>query len=236
MFEMAFNQTTASSHGLKVETRPSIPAPVMRGDFVQIAGRSGSLLVTDGTYEVITIPVVLNFVSWSKNPNELGAKYREAKAWLMGSGNLSFSDDMDVFYKVISVAISSYERFRTAGRIEAEFTCDPFTYFREGETYINIPTSGKTLTNNYPIESRPLYHITGEGVCSITVNGKTITANVGQNLWIDCYKMFAYREDGTLMNTAVSGDLDLLVLKPGDNSVKVSSGFTMEVAPWWRTL
>ena len=62
-----------------------------------------------------------------------------------------------------------------------------------------------------------------------------MTANVGQNLIIDTDRMIAYRSDGTLNNTKVSGNYEDLYLKPGENSVEFSGG-TLKVIPNWRCL
>ena len=35
--------------GIEVARRPSIPSPIQRGNYIQIAGRDGALLDTDGT-------------------------------------------------------------------------------------------------------------------------------------------------------------------------------------------
>lgn len=85
-------------------------------------------------------------------------------------------------------------------------------------------------------ESHPVYKILGEGVCTLTVNGKTMTANVGQNLTIDTDRQLAYRSDGTLNNTAVTGNYEDLVLVEGDNKVTITDGFDLKVIPYWRYL
>ena len=84
--------------------------------------------------------------------------------------------------------------------------------------------------------SHPDYIITGEGVCVLTVNGKSMRANTGQNLTINTDLMIAYRLDGTMQNTAVTGDYQDMYLKEGDNQISVSSGFVLKVIPNWRSL
>lgn len=89
--------------------------------------------------------------------------------------------------------------------------------------------------NPYDI-CHPVYKITGNGNCTLTVNGRTMKATVGQNLTVDTEKMLAYRKDGTIMNTAVTGDYEELYLQPGENDIKITSGFTLKVIPNWRCL
>lgn len=73
-------------------------------------------------------------------------------------------------------------------------------------------------------------------MCTLTVNGKTLTANVGQNITIDTERMIAYREDGTIMNTSVTGDYENAYLPHGKNEVFVSKGFSLKLQPRWRCL
>ena len=70
-------------------------------------------------------------------------------------------------------------------------------------------------------------------MCTLMVNGNEMTANVGQNLTIDTDLMMAYRQDGTLQNTAVTGDYEDLYLVPGDNVINITSGFDLKIIPNW---
>ena len=60
-----------------------------------------------------------------------------------------------------------------------------------------------------------------------------MTATVGQNLTIDTEKMLAYREDGELQNTGVTGDYGDLYLLHGENEISISEGFSLSVIPNW---
>lgn len=110
--------------------------------------------------------------------------------------------------------------------------CSPFEYVVEGREWKTIK---EALFNPYDL-SHPEYRITGEGVCTLTVNGKAMKANIGQNLIIDTDAMLAYRQDGAMMNTSVTGDYEELYLKPGENSIAVSSGFSISIKPNWRCI
>lgn len=98
---------------------------------------------------------------------------------------------------------------------------------------VSVPISGTLRLYNPWSESHPIFKISGEGVCKITVNGKEVSANVGQNLLINTNLMQAYREDGALNNTAITGDYENLYLQEGLNEISVSSGFAAEVIPKW---
>ena len=229
MFYIEYNNQKNTDFGVAVTTRPSIPAPEPRGDYVQIAGRDGELLIKDGTYENIVIDVSMNFV---RPPVKIAESYRSLKRWLRGGGILRMGDDVDVFYKVKQASIVQYARHTKFGSdVTAEFVCDPYTYYDSGL----LPITGGTIYNPYDT-AHPVYKITGEGMCTITANDKSITANVGQNLTIDTDLLIAYREDGTLQNTAITGDYDFLWLDYGQNQVSITNDFDLKIIPNWRSL
>lgn len=235
MYDISFNDVRASSIGILPVRRPGVPAPESRFEEITIPGRDGSLISFDGVngeiiYNSITISVEFNF--WAK-PYRWAEVFRAAKKWIKGSGDLILGDDTSFFYKVLSCKISESERTSLRiGTFTAEFLCDPYLYVKDGQREMGI---ADVLYNPYAL-SKPIYLITGEGMCTLTVNEKSMTANVGQNLTINTDLMLAYRKDGTMMNTSVTGDYEDLWLNPGENSITTTSGFSLVVIPNWRCL
>lgn len=230
MYEVSFKDGKSTDYRILPIKRPNIPAPEKRVSEITIPGRDSVLLQEDGTYKPIVIPIEFNFMS---APDEWSDTYRKAKKWLSGSGELIFSDDPDYYYRAILCKITDSERIsRQIGTFTAEFTCLPHMYIRDGKN----PKEVKDILSNPYEKSQPIYLITGNGTCTLTVNGKTMNATVGQNLTIDTERMIAYRADGDLMNTSVSGDYEDLYLNPGENTVSISSGFGLKVIPNWRCL
>ena len=229
MFTMTYNGTTNEAHNLMVSTRPSIPAPQRRETFVTVPGRDGALVETDGAYDPIQIDIALNYTGTS-----LGDKFRAAKAWLQGSGELSFSDDSSVFYKVISMTVSANNRRALYGAdLTATAICEPYTYLVSGKTQITLASN---IANNYDV-SKPLYEITGTGTCVLKVNGNSLTCTVASNMLIDTDLMLAYKSDGTMQNAATSGaNFDDLWLTHGTNTLSKTGGFTVKLKPNWRVL
>lgn len=235
MYDISFNEVRASSIGILPVRRPGVPAPESRFEEITIPGRDGSLISFDGVngeiiYNSITISVEFNF--WAK-PYRWAEVFRAAKKWIKGSGDLILGDDTSFFYKVLSCKISESERTSLRiGTFTAEFLCDPYLYVKDGQREMGI---ADVLYNPYAL-SKPIYLITGEGMCTLTVNEKSMTANVGQNLTINTDLMLAYRQDGTMMNTAVTGDYEDLWLNPGENSISITSRFSLSIIPNWRCL
>lgn len=230
MYYFTFNGLSSRDLGVAVTTRPAIPAPQMRGDYIDIAGRDGSLLQTDGTYENIEIEIEINYI---RPPHEWGDTYRRIKSWLKGAGVLRLSDDPDVFYKVIACGVNGVERRGKWGQeLEAVFVCEPFQYLNSGTKEM---TAQEASLNPYHT-AKPIYKITGTGTARLTVNGNVMTALVGGNLTIDTDLMIAWRDNGIAENTSVTGDYAGLWLNNGVNTIAISSGFNLVVIPNYRSI
>lgn len=230
MIDVEYNGVKATSCRAVLKELPSIPAPEPNFTEYEVAGKDGTIQVKDGTYKNIEIPLKFNFISHKDLWHET---YRAIKKWVFSDGNgmLRFSDDAGYFYKVKRTKINTTERNSIrVGNVETVFTCEPYEYLMIGKEF--LPPEDVSF-NPYEL-SHPEYKITGEGNCTLTVNGKTMKANIGQNLTIDTDRMIAYKEDGDIINTSVTGNYDDLYLKPGENIISVSSGFSLTVKPNWR--
>lgn len=221
-----FNEKTNLDVNLLVPTRPSKPSPEMEYEEVRVAG--GKTLYREKGYKDIDIPVSFNFMSkytWDKD-------FRLIKSWLLSKVNnkLKFSDDLEVFYKVNKVTIDTPERLmKKIGKFNVTFTCEPYIYLDEGERELN-----QILYNNYLI-ARPVYRIVGEGYLNLTINNKTIKANVGQELIIDTDKGLCYRQ-GIVNNVALTGKYEDMYLLEGKNTFSWNNGFKIYILPNWRCL
>ena len=230
MYDLEFNGVTASSLGVKVAYRPDMPTPEKNIEEIEVPGRDGTLIEWDGTYTDIEIEVDMNFIT---PPEQWGHMFRRVKLWLSKSGALRFSDDAEYFYKVKNAVIDTTERtVREAGEFTVVFRCDPYTYAEAGLREMSL----LEVTYNPGAIAKPIYMITGEGLCKLTVNGKIFSVNVGQNAAIDTDLMLTYRQDGETMNADVTGDYADLWLQEGENTLSAPSNFTVTVIPNWRYL
>lgn len=226
-FTFTYNGINSEAMGVKVYTRPSIP-PANEVVEEYDVPHAGKHYYHTGLVEDIQIPVQCSFVA---EPNAFQANARAVSAWLADDidRKLIFSDDDEWFYKVKKVTGGdSFQRsLKVAANFTITFVCEGFAYAKSGEKVCT------DLTNYYET-SRPLYYITGNTAGSLTINDKTFAINVNQNIYIDTERRIAYREDGTLTNTAVTGDYEDMWLPKGYNSASVSSGLTLSVYPRWR--
>lgn len=229
-FDFYFNGISGKEKGVLVAERPAIPTATKNVEYIKIAGKDETVATDpdENTYDDIIITIKIGF---RVNPEEFGKMSRQLKNWLDGDGKLSFSDDPEVFYIVKNVEMTKEERkLKRMGTYEVNFTCSPFSYLKSGAQEYNL----SQVTNNEYLMCHPIYKITGEGVCKLSVNGSTVSANVGQYLTIDTDRMLAYRADGTIENTRITGDYENLYLKPGKNQLSATNGFTVKVIPNWR--
>lgn len=211
---------------------PAIPAAVEKITEKEVPGRNGTLHIKSGTFQNTEIPVEFNYIGKKEQWNE---RWRMAKQWLSATdATLSFGDDSEFFYKISRVILGSNARVsEKIGRFSAGFiTKDGLSYYKSGKNEMTISEA----KNNPGIVTQPNYIITGEGVCTLTVNGKTMKANVSKDIVINTELMLAYHLDKTSQNTAVSGNYEDLYLQEGMNEISVTEGFECKIIPNWRCL
>lgn len=230
--EVEYNNILASSLGIYAKTLPSIPMAVQKESLVEIPGSDGTMHILDGGYESTEIKIDFNYIGPSDKWDE---RWGCAKKWLSARNKmLRLGSDPDHFYKILKVSADDAEHTsERIGNFTATFqTKDGLRYLLEG---LNEHAAENVSFNPYEI-SHPIYKISGEGNCSLIVNGKKMSADVGQNLTIDTDRKIAYRADGTLSNAAVSGDYEDLFLQEGENEISITDGFNLKIIPNWRCL
>lgn len=211
---------------------PDIPAAVRKEKTVDIPGMDGTLILLEGGYESTEIKVDFNFIGDSDRWDE---RFGLAKKWLSKRGGLlRFGCDPEHYYKILKVEVDDGKRTtERVGNFTATFlTKDGLRYLESG---LGEMPASDVVDNPYEI-AYPIYKITGEGECTLVVNDGKMVANIGQNLTIDTGRKLAYREDGTLSNTSVTGDYDNLILIEGRNKIEITDGFELKVIPNWRRL
>lgn len=228
-FDVLIDGTSCNSMGILCVKRPDFPAPQKRYNELEILGKDGKLYQDTGLYDDVDIPIEFNYMDQVQN---WGERWREAKSFFLGAKTLKFSDDSSVFWKVKKVYLSDNLRnSNRIGRFSVNFVLDPYTYLESGN---GLYTAAQITENIYEL-AKPDYLIEGEGVCTLTVNGNEMTANVGQNLTIDTYREVSYRTDsGANNNIAVSGDYEGLFLPTGSVEISITSGFELKIRPNWR--
>lgn len=236
---ITYNNITSQSLGIEIVRRPDIPAPEPIYEPYVIPGRDGILMPADITYGPLEIDVEMNFIAGTADT--VGAAYRAAKNWLSGSGELSFSDDTTVFYRVYQASITEAER--TSRRIEtftAHFVCDPYTYFTAGKTAQEYTGSGTGITvvrftNPHSVESHPTYTAILASAGYVGVGGNLLT--LPRSAVIDTERgIVTDYANGDIINAETSGNFEDLYLVPGENLINLSKVSSLKIVPNWRAL
>lgn len=222
----------SSDYFLYFEKYPSIEHGQEKVKEESIPGK-GNVHIRTGTYEdtVIKLKLDLNTV---ESADSWDNAYVKAYQFLKNVKEMRFCNSEDVFYKVRAVDIGASARYSdSGGDFEVIMKCTPGVYSVLGKTEIAL--AGFDGMNPYVL-CRPVYRIMGEGVCTLTVNGNSVTVNVAQNVTLDTERMIAYRTDGTVVNTTITGKYEDLYLMPGENNLSASPGFEVRLIPNWRKL
>lgn len=229
MYYILLDNISSIQKGFMITSRPSMPAPEKNYNTYDIPGRDGTLYEDLGTIDDIEIEVECNYIASEHLWNE---KWREIKKWLFERHKLlQFSDDHSCCYRIKTIALSANERtIKIDGSFSITFVLEGYTYFING-----LEKQPYEYVKYNPYEStKPLYYITGNGTCILTVNGTECTCAVSDNLIIDTYLQLSYKEDGTNQNTSVNCNYEGLKLLQGDNEISITSGFDLEIVPNWR--
>lgn len=223
---------TSSVMGLRFLTYPVFQYGTEKIEEIEIPGRAGCLTKRTGIYSDTIIENELEFATQNIALNEL--KRLETERWIKSIKKVTYSDMKNYYFRVKKVEVEFKRKYGFWGNVKVVFTCDPGLYTVNGLEELLLKT-GEKLKNPHGT-SAPIYKILGEGMCTLTVNGKSVTANIGQNLTINTERMLCYRTDGTMQNAAMTGKYENLYLKEGENTISFSSGFQVFVVPNWRVI
>lgn len=227
VLSLYFNDRRCEEMGIYLHDIPSISVSNSDYSSQAIAGKRGYLITNHESVDNITIECTFGILD--RNQYHI---FRKIKKWLQGTGVLHLTETPDSYYEVVYIERGDIERqLKKFSTFTVKFICYPYEFSIDGK-YKYKAVEGK-LVNLYD-ECMPEYLITGEGMCTLEVNGNKIVANVGQNMTIDTRRLMAYRTDnGENTNTNVTGDYTLLRLIEGNNSISITEGFELEIIPHW---
>ena len=218
-----YNGETSEDHWCFLNDYPEFSGGSKQYNTYAVPGMDGELVETNDYLSNLQINCTFSIISKTFMDN-----VRNIRSWLTGTGELIISDSPDVFYKVWKIEYGDIAReIRKFGTFTVSFVCTPFEFLKDGQ----IPVS--SVAFNPADKAKPIYTITGEGLCTLTVNGYEFTANIGQEAVINSERQLSYKNDGQSINTDVTGDYEKLWLPHGENTVTVSSGFSLSVVPQW---
>lgn len=224
-----FNGISSLDKNITIKKTPSFTKPNLKGEKVSIPGRNGSLFFSEDSYDDVLMPIEC-FV---KSDN-LAEAAKDIKGWLNEEGNLSFSENPEVFYKArIANQFDISYLIRNYGEFVVLMDLEPFSYKIGVQDLMLI--EGGTIYNPGTIESQPVISIYGSGNINLTINDKSIVLNgISTSITIDSVIQDAYSGD-TNLNNQMSGDFP--VFKVGENTISwVGSVSYVVVKGNWRYL
>lgn len=198
-----------------------------------VPGRNGDLAQFENRYENVQIPYRCSIVSgFDENFAALVAHLYAAP----GYKKLVDSAHPDVYRMAFvegGLAPSMTPKKRE-GEFEVTFDCKPQIFLTSGDAQTTYTSSG-SITNPTPFESMPLIRVRGSG--TLYVGGVMVTvANNTSYIDIDCDIQDAYRDTVNCNGNITLNSGRFPTLKPGSNSVTLSSGISSVVVTprWWR--
>lgn len=229
MFNIEYRGHKPGDYNAWLATIPAITHSSIRRTRQTIPNRDGDLLMNDVSHGNATMACIIHM-----KRNDYESKIRQVRSWLSGEGNLKIyaraTDTPDAFYEVLQVNhTEEVRRDAEYGRLAVSFEIYPYEFLNTGETWI---TSYSTINNPGDI-CMPEYEISGTGDGTLTVNGYDMAFTASTKLTIDTRRQIARGNDGTSANNSVGGDYTGLYLNNGNNSVSITSGFTLKVKPHW---
>ena len=106
------------------------------------------------------------------------------RKWLRGNGEVTFSNDSDVFYKARVDSVKEIIGATNEKVASITFKCQPSGYLHSGQNIITINSKGATLFNNEE-DSEPYFKVYGNGIGFLWVNSNKIILDLDGYIEID---------------------------------------------------
>lgn len=260
-----FDGHRSTEFGMTIEELPTSSHAERRGDLYQIAGRNGSFVREDGTYENYEQAYAFNLRNIS-SPRDSYQSARDVALWLLGSTGFCRLEDSyePEFYRMARYAgpLDVESVLRRYGRGTMVFDCQPERFLKSGETAItaledvhSLEHETYELINPTGMVARPLIRVTGYGGVHFAVHPEgaaplVIRTAVGTTrtvINIDCNSYAVTYADGTDASAEMTfvdseGYPEFPTLQAGTNVVENipfnGGGLieSLEIVPRWWSL
>lgn len=214
-----------------VDASLSFNKPSKDVETFRVPGRSGALIIDNGTWDnlVITYPCFTKSkATFEAVVNQLGA--------MQGYQKIECSSDSTHFRMGEPVIPQAPEVHFINQRFyfDLSFNCKPQRFLTSGETVTTKNASG-SISNPTLFSSKPLLRIYGNGTVTVNGTGITLTGNTGYTD-VDCEAMECYYGTTNRNGNVSFSTNDFPVLSPGNNTLTFGSGITqLRITPrWWE--
>ena len=236
---IVYGGVDSSNYGIVVGESPAFERPNRKQTIIQVPGRNGSVLFQENAWEDITRTYSVWLDEDIANNKTLADKvndYQAALNSLNGYQMLTDNFEPDVYRLAYYSGGDQFTNEMTQyGRASLRFVCRPERFLVSGADAVEVD-DGDTLTNPTPFASKPLIHIEASNeTISVSIGGKTITAEVTDYINIDCERMNAYRLPVENRNDKISGAF--LTIPSGSNTIGITGNYTkVEITPNYFTI
>ena len=224
----------SKEYGIQLQEPIVFPKPSRRYETIDIAGRNGSLHITQDAFESVSTTAKM-FIIGANNPERVAM----ATQWLLGkrgARRLELPEEPEVYHTVhILDGYDAENRINLIGVFNVSLTAAPECRFKSGDVPIIFKNGGK-IRNLY-MPAKPLIEVTGSGDGTISVGGTTVSIlKQTEKLFIDCDLQIAYNISMTPKNANIYTPSGFPELRTGDTMVAWSGGVTgVKITPrWWR--
>ena len=215
--------------GVIVTAMPETVRAERRIESITVAGRNGSLHTDEGVYESYDRTMECALIK--------RAKLDEIAAWLVGSGEMTFSTEPDKAYRVtIANKISITQMMRVFQKFQIILDTQPFKYsVNPANDFVEL-TAPTTIRNSGTVYSEPLITVYGNGDITLTINGADFPLyGLNESITIDSEMMEVFK--GNANQNSKYGGAEFPRFEVGQNEIRWTGKVSkIKIQPRWRWL
>ena len=224
-----FKGVDSREMGVIVTAMPETVRAERRIESITVAGRNGSLHTDEGVYESYDRTMECALIK--------RAKLDEITAWLVGSGEMTFSTEPDKVYRVtIANKISIAQMMRVFQKFQVILDTQPFKYSVNAAGDALELTAPTTIRNSGTVYSEPLITVYGNGDITLNINGEDFPMyGVQDSITIDSEMMEVFK--GNTNQNGKYGGVEFPRFEVGQNEIRWTGNVSkIKVQPRWRWL
>ena len=224
-----FKGVDSREMGVIVTAMPETVRAERRIESITVAGRNGSLHTDEGVYESYDRTMECALIK--------RAKLDEITAWLVGSGEMTFSTEPDKVYRVtIANKISIAKMMRVFQKFQVVMDTQPFKYSVNAAGDVLELTAPTTIRNSGTVYSEPIITVYGSGNITMNINGEDLPLyGVQESITIDSEMMEVFK--GSTNQNGKYGGIDFPRFEVGKNEISWTGNVSkIKIQPRWRWL
>lgn len=215
-----YNGINSKDMGVVLKALPPITRPKKRIETITVPGRNGNLYIDENCYE----PIIISLECTLKKD----VAPRRITEWLVEFGTITFSDEVDKFYKATIINSIPLSRiFRVYREFIIQLELQPIALSNQEYTYNCNNNNMNTLEIECSAEMYPYIKVTGSGDVQLNINNKICTLKIDESyIELDSELQNAYKGT-TNKNNKMNGDFPILV--PGKNTIQITGNASMQI-------